>query len=241
MAQKKSNVLQPRKLPQQARSKATLEAVLEATLQVLLREGAQRLTTTRVAERAGVSVGTLYQYHPNKHALVFALLERHLNGLTEAVEKACKEQREQTAGAMAATVARAFVEAKTDNILESRALYALAPEMGSSGLYAQVAKRIHRATVSMLETACDRSFDDTKVVAFTLLSAISGTTRSLLEAPGSSVMHAAVPAQLEALCRAYVDGAGRPTASSAVGHRSTLRSRRRSKAGKGRERVRPRS
>jgi len=43
-----------------------VEAIFEATIQVLLREGADRLTTTRVAARAGVSVGTLYQYYPNK-------------------------------------------------------------------------------------------------------------------------------------------------------------------------------
>jgi AcrR family transcriptional regulator len=103
MVQKKSNVPQARKLPQQARSKATLEAVLEATLQVLMREGAQRLTTTRVAERAGVSVGTLYQYHPNKRSLVFALLERHLYGVAKAVETACVEQRQQTASVMASS------------------------------------------------------------------------------------------------------------------------------------------
>lgn len=62
-----------RKQPVQERSRATVEAVLEATLQVLLREGLAGLTTTRVAERAGVSVGTLYQYFPDKQSLVMAL------------------------------------------------------------------------------------------------------------------------------------------------------------------------
>lgn len=51
-----------RKRPQQARALATAEALLDATLQVLVRDGYSRLTTTRVAERAGVSVGSLYQY-----------------------------------------------------------------------------------------------------------------------------------------------------------------------------------
>ncbi|MFA4939989.1 hypothetical protein [Brevundimonas sp.] len=54
-------LLQPRKSPQQARSAATIEAIRQATIQVfLLADGAGRLTTTRVAERAGVSVGTTY-------------------------------------------------------------------------------------------------------------------------------------------------------------------------------------
>jgi hypothetical protein len=54
--------LKPRKTPRQARAEATVDAILEATIQVLLSEGAGRLTTTRVAARAGVSVGTMYQY-----------------------------------------------------------------------------------------------------------------------------------------------------------------------------------
>ncbi len=72
-------LLDPRKTPVQARSTATVEAIAEATIQVLLSQGANRLTTTRVAERAGVSVGTLYQYYPNKQSLLFAVLENHLN------------------------------------------------------------------------------------------------------------------------------------------------------------------
>ena len=65
--------LDPRKSPVQARSAASVEAILEATAQVLLSVGKERLTTTLVASRAGVSVGTLYQYFPNKSALLFRL------------------------------------------------------------------------------------------------------------------------------------------------------------------------
>ncbi|AKV00132.1 Transcriptional regulator, TetR family [Labilithrix luteola] len=64
-----------RKQPLQARSQATVDAILEATLQVLDNVGLQKLTTTRVAERAGVSVGTLYQYFQDKASLVAALRE----------------------------------------------------------------------------------------------------------------------------------------------------------------------
>jgi tetracycline repressor-like protein len=63
----------PRKAPQQARSNELVAAVLEAAIQVLVKEGAQRFTMARVAERAGVSVGSLYQYFPNKAAILFRL------------------------------------------------------------------------------------------------------------------------------------------------------------------------
>ena len=62
-----------RKLPQQARSNELVAAVLQAAVQVLEAEGAQRFTTARVAERAGVSVGSIYQYFPNKAAILFRL------------------------------------------------------------------------------------------------------------------------------------------------------------------------
>jgi len=61
--------LKPRKSPVQARSSASVEAMLDATLQVLVRDGKERLTTTRVAERAGVSVGTLFQLPTTRFGL----------------------------------------------------------------------------------------------------------------------------------------------------------------------------
>lgn len=62
-----------RKQPQQARSANLVAAILEAAIQVLAREGAARFTTARVAEKAGVSVGSVYQYFPNKAAILFRL------------------------------------------------------------------------------------------------------------------------------------------------------------------------
>lgn len=56
-----------------------MEAILEATAHILVTEGVERLSTNRVAQVAGVSIGSLYQYFPNKEALVLALLERHVS------------------------------------------------------------------------------------------------------------------------------------------------------------------
>ena len=71
-------LLEPRKCPVQRRSQATVEQLLVAAVQVFEEHGYAGTTTNRVAARAGVSVGTLYQYFPNKEALAVALLERHL-------------------------------------------------------------------------------------------------------------------------------------------------------------------
>ncbi len=68
----------PRKAPTQARSIATVEAMVEATARILVAEGPEACTTNRIAEVAGVSIGSLYQYFPSREALLAALVEREL-------------------------------------------------------------------------------------------------------------------------------------------------------------------
>lgn len=73
MTSDKTPRISTRKSPKQARSSALVSTILEAAIQVLASEGAQRFTTARVAERAGVSVGSVYQYFPNKASILFKL------------------------------------------------------------------------------------------------------------------------------------------------------------------------
>ncbi|MFB2604273.1 TetR/AcrR family transcriptional regulator, partial [Rhizobium phaseoli] len=73
MTDRTSARISSRKQPKQARSTELVAAILDAAAQVLAREGAHRFTTARVAERAGVSIGSLYQYFPNKAAILFRL------------------------------------------------------------------------------------------------------------------------------------------------------------------------
>ncbi|RWA58847.1 TetR family transcriptional regulator [Mesorhizobium sp.] len=94
MIQRPSPSISTRKQPKQARATELVAAILQAAAQVLASEGAQRFTTTRVAEKAGVSVGSLYQYFPNKAALLFRLQSDEwrqttdlLCGILEDVEK----------------------------------------------------------------------------------------------------------------------------------------------------------
>jgi len=73
VTKRQSPVIAARKRPRQARSTQLVSDVLEAAVRVLRREGARRFTTSRVAEEAGVSVGSLYQYFPNKESILFRL------------------------------------------------------------------------------------------------------------------------------------------------------------------------
>ncbi|MDP9991098.1 AcrR family transcriptional regulator [Variovorax boronicumulans] len=73
MTDRRSTPISSRRQPKQARSADLLGAILQAAIQVLAKEGVHRFTTTRVAERAGVSVGSVYQYFPNKASILFRL------------------------------------------------------------------------------------------------------------------------------------------------------------------------
>jgi AcrR family transcriptional regulator len=83
MPDRPSTSISSRRKPKQARSADLLEAILQAAIQVLAKEGVHRFTTTRVAERAGVSVGSVYQYFPNKASILFRLQSDEWRQTTE--------------------------------------------------------------------------------------------------------------------------------------------------------------
>jgi len=87
MTNRQSPRISSRKQPRQARSTELVAAILEAAIQVLAKEGAHRFTTTRVAERAGVSVGSVYQYFPNKAAILFRLQSDEWKQTTEMLRR----------------------------------------------------------------------------------------------------------------------------------------------------------
>jgi len=78
----------PRKTASQERSRSTVDALLEATTRILIKEGYDRASTNRIAEVAGVSIGSLYQYFPSKEALVAAVVDRHTQELSEVTRNA---------------------------------------------------------------------------------------------------------------------------------------------------------
>jgi AcrR family transcriptional regulator len=87
LAMSSKPIATPRKIPKQDRSQATVEAILIATAHILTEFGYDQFNTNRVAERAGVSIGSLYQYFPNKQALLFALAENHAQEMVAMVQQ----------------------------------------------------------------------------------------------------------------------------------------------------------
>ena len=181
MARRSDFLLSPRKSPVQARSAASVDAILDATLQVLLKAGKERLTTTRVASRAGVSIGTLYQYFPNKSALLQAVLKLHLEGVVEAVERVSREQQGSTLANMATALITAFLEAKMSRGEVSAALYSVSSDVEGAKIVKQVGIRSQKAIVEMPATAREPLAKDLEVIASMLQGAMAGVSRRLLE------------------------------------------------------------
>lgn len=110
--------LAPRKLPRQARSRATVERIVAAGREVLLRDGYDAFSTNRVAEAAGISPGSLYQYFPNKHAIVAAIVERYSEEVSEKVAAALADRL----GEVGPTMVRASADALLAALEEDAAL-----------------------------------------------------------------------------------------------------------------------
>ena len=195
---------EPRKSPVQARSTASVDAILKATVQVLLRVGKEKLTTTRVAARAGVSVGTLYQYFPNKSALLRAAMRLHVEEIHAEVDKVCVAQRGQPVEQMAEALAVAFLGVKMRDPKKSRALYAVSSDVEGAKIVATTAMRVHRAIVALLQSAPEELTTDLQLMATVLQSIISGVKRQLLESDMPEAQFEVMQRELALVVRGYV-------------------------------------
>jgi len=191
-------------MPVQARAAVTVGAISEAAIQILLSHGLDRLTTTRVAERAGVSVGTLYQYYPNKQSLLMAVLASQLDNVATAVEAACELARHKPLAYMISAVVKAFVDAKMERADVALALYQFAADLRWPALVKQVGQRSRKALEAVLQTAPDLKSPPDKFAIEMMFAAMVGTTRYVLEAGAPPAMVRGLRSQLATLCVAYM-------------------------------------
>jgi len=110
-----------RRRPKQRRARQTVEAVLDAVIRLLKRGGSDAITTNRIAEVAGVSIGSLYQYFPDKRAIFTALHQRHIDQIDRMVQTKLVEH----AASSIEDLVRAMVEAMVDAHATDPELYEL--------------------------------------------------------------------------------------------------------------------
>lgn len=107
MAKKNSG----RRQPKQRRARQTVEAVLDAVVRILKREGVEAVTTNRIAAVAGVSIGSVYQYFPDKRAIFVALHQRHIEEIDRMVESKLMEHAASPLDELMAAMVEAMVDA----------------------------------------------------------------------------------------------------------------------------------
>ena len=200
--------LKPRKSPVQARSTATIEVLHEATIQVLLKEGIVKCNTTRIAERAGVSVGSIYQYYPNRDSLLAAVLQRHLDNVAEKIEELCLKYEKTSIKTLISALVDEIILAKLSNPEESKALYAISGERGGLDLSKRMNDRMLAAVSNLLESASDIEFDDSQIVAEFVLGAIMGLIRRVLENQVTDKVEQVLESHLKLMVVAYLQQIG---------------------------------
>ena len=145
----------PRKNATQARSKATVDAILEATARILVKEGYDHASTNKVAEAAGVSIGSLYQYFPSKEELVAALIERHMDEMTCVVAEAAVRLRDAPLEVAAREIVRMMIAAHAVDPKLHRVLVEQVPRVGRLEKIEDVQTRAYAIARAYLEAHKD--------------------------------------------------------------------------------------
>ena len=226
MTERRKAPISVRKQPKQARSADLVSAVLDAAVRVLATEGAQRFTTARVAETAGVSVGSLYQYFPNKAAILFRLQ--------------CDEWR-QTTGMLCAiledaatppldrlrALVHAFIRSECDEAAMRVALDDAAPLYRDAPEAREARAAGDRVFQAFMREALPGVPDSTLAVAGDLVIAtLTGVGKRFSEAPRSPAEIANYAEAMSDMLCAYLERLNdRQPAGDRTGHRQAKRCR----------------
>lgn len=198
MTERPSPSISSRKQPKQARATELVAAILEAAVQVLASEGAQRFTTTRVAEKAGVSVGSLYQYFPNKAALLFRLQSDEWRQTTDLLRDILQESRKPPLERLRILV-HAFVRSECDEAAVRVALNDAAPLYRHAPEAHEVRASGERTVQTFMQEALPEAPEAVRALAGDLVTTTLGAVgKQFSETPRTS-------AEIEAYAGAMAD------------------------------------
>jgi AcrR family transcriptional regulator len=198
-------VMHPRRRPRQARAQATVEAIIQATARVLIEDGYDRASTNRIAQAAGVSIGSLYQYFPSKEALVAALVDEHvarmLDVVTSSLENLNASDLSEHARVMVDALISAYrVDPRLHHVLcqevpkigELKRIYDFEQKLASS-LHAHLSSLRHQIRHSDLDRA-----------VFLLINAVPSVIRAAIEADPQGLSDKALATELTDMMLRYL-------------------------------------
>ena len=169
----------PRKHASQERSRATVDALIEATARILVKEGFDKASTNRIAEVAGVSVGSLYQYYPGKEALVVAVIERHNREIMQVVRGALAEVASQPIKKAVRRLVAAAIDAHR---VDPKLHRVLAEQLPRTGRLENV-ETFNRETYALFKAYLESRRDELRIVdvglaAFVCVTSIEALTHT---------------------------------------------------------------
>ncbi|MEH2502302.1 AcrR family transcriptional regulator [Bradyrhizobium sp. AZCC 1578] len=198
MTDRRSPSVSSRKRPQQARSTELVAAILGAAVQVLEKEGAQRFTTARVAEKAGVSVGSLYQYFPNKAAILFRLQSDEWRETTELLRGILEDVRRPPLERLR-TLVHAFIRSECDEAAVRIALDDAAPLYRDAPEAHEARAAGNRTAQLFMQEALPEASEATRALAGELITTtLSAVGKQFSESPRT-------PAEIETYADAMAD------------------------------------
>lgn len=173
--------VRPRKLPTQARAKATVEVIVEAAARILVRHGFEGMTTNRVAEKAGVSVGSLYQYFPNKESLVAELERRHHAELRAAFEEALPQAMALDVAGAVSLLIQSAIKVHTINPELHRVLSEEIPRIGPAPEFKAFEQEVYENLKAYFEARrSELCVPDTGLAAFIVLRTVEASVHDTM-------------------------------------------------------------
>ena len=207
MATTKKTRVSKRKTPVQERSRATVDTILAATARVLVSDGYNGCTTNRVAEVAGVSVGSLYQYFPSKDALVAELVERHLNEIRERVSAEVTRAQSLPLDETVRAVVQLFAAAHEVNPKLHRVILEEIPRTGKLDKFDRMIELIHLQVVSVFMTRRDElTVSDFELAAFMAVVAVDAIIKTALVYLPNRLADGSLVTEVTAMLLRYLTG-----------------------------------
>ncbi|WGT62436.1 TetR/AcrR family transcriptional regulator [Variovorax paradoxus] len=175
----KKPITRPRKIAIQERSRATVDTLVEATARILVKDGFDKASTNRIAEVAGVSIGSLYQYFPSKEALVAAVIERHQQQLMQKVRRELAEVSNEPLEEAVHRFVSVAVEAHRIDPQLHRVLAEQIPRVGKLEKIHSFSRENFSLFSAYLEGTRDQlGVDDLELASFVCVTAIEALTHN---------------------------------------------------------------
>lgn len=210
MTDRKTPQISSRKQPQQARSAELVAAILQAAVQVLAKEGMRRFTTARVAERAGVSVGSVYQYFPNKAAILFRLQSDEWLQTTEMLRGILQDTSRPPLARLRALV-QAFIQSECDEAGIRVALHDAAPFYRDAPEAKEARAAGERAVQAFMREVLPKAGKKTRALASDLIVTTLGTVgKQFSETPRTPAEIKAYAGAMADMFCAYLQGLAEP-------------------------------